>query len=135
MSLSPGSTSVGRGDLDIGPGRIAGDFALALLEGDADAATAHFASDARLLTPDGTEVAGNSAIAAVLAQLTGPTQRLEIRTGRTLRVEGVALATQYWTRISSAVGVKPFERSSTATLVLGRVQGCWRILIASPWGQ
>ena len=133
--MSSTSTSRSRGDVDVGPGRIAGDFALALLDGDAAAATAYLALDARLLTPDGTEVAGHSAIAAVLAQLTAPTQRLEIRTGRTLRVEGVALATQYWTRTFKAVGVEPFERSSTATLVLRRVDGPWRILIASPWGR
>lgn len=122
-------------DSDAGPGRAAADFAATLLGGDAEAAAAYFSPDARLLTPDGTEVAGRRAIAEVLAQLSAPTQRLQIRAGRTLRVEGVALATQYWKRSSSAARVESFERSSTATLLLGRSEGRWRILIASPWGN
>ena len=135
MSLSPNNADPRAMDLDAGPDRAAAEFAVALLDGDADAAATFFAADARLLTPDGTEVAGRPAIAEVLAQLIGPTQQLEIRSGRTLRVEGVALSIQYWKRSSSAAGVERFERQSTATLVLGRARGRWAILLASPWGR
>jgi ketosteroid isomerase-like protein len=134
VSLSRPNASPGSHALGADPGRTASDFAVALLGGDAGAAAAYFAPDARFLTPDGTEVAGRPAITEVLSQLTASNQKLEIRTGRTLRVEGVALATQYWKRVSSAARVEPFERSTTTSLVLGREGVSWSILIASPWG-
>jgi uncharacterized protein (TIGR02246 family) len=116
------------------PGRVAHGFARALLEGDAVAATAYFAADARLLTADGTEVGGRAAIRAVLAQLAASDVRLEILVGRTLLSGEVALHTQYWRRSADAAP-EAFESRSTASFVLGRRGERWEIAIASPWGQ
>ena len=72
-------------------------FTRALLARDPRAAAIHLAPDARLITPDGTEVVGREAIKAMLAQLTSTGRTLEIRAGRTtVSSEGVALCTQHW---------------------------------------
>jgi ketosteroid isomerase-like protein len=106
-------------------------FARALLARDPHAAAALFSAEARLITPDGTEISGRVQIAQILAQLTASVRPLEIRTGRTTVAAGVALATQRWRRGGS--GGDPFEASSTARLVLARAAGRWKILIAAPW--
>ncbi|MBA3866366.1 MAG: DUF4440 domain-containing protein [Solirubrobacterales bacterium] len=116
------------------PAETADAFARALLAGDAVAAAAYFSPLARFLTPDGTEVSGRSSIAELLEQLVSSNQVLEVRTGRTLRADSVALCTQYWTRLSRDTRVAPFELASTAKLVLQRGERDWQILIAAPWG-
>ncbi len=118
---------------DAGAAELAALFAAALMRGDAAVAAACFGAHARLLTADGTEVAGAAAIRAVLDQLTSSEVRLAIRLGRTVLAGQLALATQYWRRTGSAAGER-FERSSTATLVLANEAGRWAILIAAPWG-
>lgn len=134
MPLSGRPSVPGSGLEDPGAEHTASYFAHALLGGDASAASAYFAPGARLLTPDGTAVSGRPAITGVLAQLTSSNQKLEIKIGRTLQTEAVALATQYWKRTSNATKVEPFERLTTATLVLRREGERWQILIAAPWG-
>jgi ketosteroid isomerase-like protein len=117
-----------------GPGETVLAFTQALLDGDADAAATYFSPLARMATPDGTEVSGRAAIGQLLGQLVTPDQRLEIRTGRLLRADSVALCNQSWKRSSRAVAVEGFESASTARLVLQRCDGAWQILIAAPWG-
>jgi uncharacterized protein (TIGR02246 family) len=107
-------------------------FASALLARDAAAALAYFAPEARLLTPDGTEVCGRAAITNVLEQLTASSQKLEIKERRTVRVGAIALCSQRWT-IRSESG-EAFERSFHASFVLQRLAGRWALLIAAPWG-
>lgn len=103
-------------------------FARALLARDAPAAAALLSSDARLITPDGTEIVGRSDIALILDQITASAPPLEIRAGRTTVCGGVALSTQSWLRGEVGAGT-----ATTARLVLARVSGRWKILIASPW--
>jgi ketosteroid isomerase-like protein len=109
-------------------------FARSLLAGDGAAAVTHFAPAGQLLTPDGTQVAGRQSILAVLEQLIAAEQELEIRSGRTILADAVALTTQYWMRRSRRRSGEPFEASHTARLVLGRHERGWQILIAAPWG-
>lgn len=116
------------------PAETADAFARALLAGDAVAAAAYFSPAARFLTPDGTEVSGRSSIGELLGQLVSSNQVLEIRTGRLLQADSVALCTQYWTRLSRDTRMEPFELASTAKLVLQRAKRDWQILIAAPWG-
>lgn len=106
-------------------------FARALLARDAHAAAGHFSPEARLVTPDGTEISGRAEIAGILAQLTTSVRPLEIRAGRTTVSGTVALCTQLWRRGGSGGG--PFEASTTARLVLARTSGRWRIVVAAPW--
>lgn len=120
--------------VESGPGKPVFAFTRALLAGSVDTAASYFSPLARLLTPDGTEVSGYSAIEALLAQLVTPDQRLEIRTGRIVRAGSVALCNQFWTRRSRSNKVEGFETATTARLVLERELECWQIVIAAPWG-
>jgi ketosteroid isomerase-like protein len=131
MPSSSTSEIVGMADQG-SPGQTTFSFARALLGGDATAAAAYFSADARLLTPDGTEVSGRAPIIEVLEQLTSPGQKLQIRERRTVYVGATALCTQRWT-IRSSVS-EPFERSFPASFVLSHEAGRWRLLIAAPWG-
>jgi ketosteroid isomerase-like protein len=134
MGPTSGNGRVGTTEHAGSAARTAGHFAAALLRGDPRAAADHFALDAQLLTPDGTQVTGRASILGVLAQLTAAEQKLEIETGRTLSTGAVALCTQYWRRTSRNLSSERFEASHVAKLVLVRGAADWQIVIASPWG-
>lgn len=106
-------------------------FARALLARDAAGAAALLCPEARLITPDGTEVVGRAQIARILDQITSSVTLLEIRAGRTTVCGTVALSTQRWWRSGAAGG--PLEASTTARLVLTCSSGRWKIAVASPW--
>lgn len=115
-----------------GPEATARAFARALLARDPRAAAAHLCADARLVTPDGTEVAGREAARAILSQLTSSERVLEVRAGRTVACEGLALCTQHWRWGEPDSEERP---ASAARLVLTRQgDGVWLIAIACPWG-
>jgi ketosteroid isomerase-like protein len=117
-----------------GPEATAQGFGRALLARDPHAAAGYLSESGRILTPDGTEVAGRDAALTVLRQITDSEQELEIRIGRTLVNGAVALCTQYWRRHGGGGrrGAK-FEQSTLARLVLAREGDRWEIVIASPW--
>jgi ketosteroid isomerase-like protein len=108
-------------------------FARALLGGDPTAAVAYFAADGQILTPDGTQLSGRASILAVLSQLTAGEPLLEIRSGRTVVADGVALSTQFWTRSMRTAPSEVFEANSVARFVLVRKSQGWQIAIAAPW--
>lgn len=113
-----------------GPDAIARSFARALLARNYRTAAIHLARNARLITPDGTEMVGRESIRSILAQLSSSDRTLEIQAGRTIvSSEGVALCTQHrhWGDADDPKG-----RSTAAHLVLAR-DGRWQILIACPW--
>jgi ketosteroid isomerase-like protein len=118
------------GVVPLGAEATARAFARALLARDPQAAAALFSSEARLITPDGTEVVGREQIGAVLTQLTSSSLPLEIRTGRTIESTDLALCTQLWRRGDMG---GDYAASSTARLVLARLAGDWKIVMASPW--
>jgi ketosteroid isomerase-like protein len=134
MAQASGSGSPGAARRPSSAARTAGRFAAALLEGDPGAAADHFAADAQLLTPDGTQVTGRASILGVLGQLTAAEQKLEIKIGRTVSSGTVALCTQYWTRRSRTPSPQRFEANHVAKLVLALGSDGWQIVIASPWG-
>lgn len=111
----------------VGAEASARSFARALLVGDPRAAALHFARDAHLITPDGTEIVGRERIGAVLAQITASSQRLVIQAGRTVVHRETAICTQLWRRGDAAGDL------NTARFVLARLGGAWKIVIASPW--
>lgn len=113
---------------------VARRFARAMLNGDHRSATACFSPRASMLTADGTEVSGRAAVEAVLRQLTSSEQRLEIRVGRTVVAEGVALCTQFWRRGGRDSNGGGYEEATAARIVLTGSAGRWEIAIASPWG-
>jgi ketosteroid isomerase-like protein len=125
----------GRDEGDLrGAAAAARGFAAALLARDAEGAATYLAVDSCILTPDGTEVVGRSAVWEVLAQISASGQELEIRLGRTVARGDVALSTQFWRRrsVGEAGG---FDKSTVTRLVLSRDAGRWSIAIASPWDQ
>jgi ketosteroid isomerase-like protein len=124
--------AVGRG-ATAGAAATATGFARALLGGDASAAANHFASDAQLLTPDGTQIGGRPSIYRLLGQLTDSEPELEIKAGRTVVAGDIALCTQYWKRSSRIAAGEPYEAAHVARLVLARREERWQIVIASPW--
>lgn len=116
-----------------GADAIARGFAQAMLARDASAAVSYFSRAARLLTPDGTAVDGRTRIALVLGQITAAQEELEIRVGRSVVTDGVALCTQFWRRRTPGRKKGAFDSQTTARLVLARREDGWRILIAAPW--
>jgi len=116
----------------LGAEAMARSFARSLMARDSRAAAAHLAADVRIVTPDGTELAGRERAAEVLDQVTDSGQELEIRVGRTVVNGSVALCRQWWRRHS--VGESGgFEISTSARLVLARTASRWEIVIVSPW--
>jgi uncharacterized protein (TIGR02246 family) len=126
----------GAGDPDsvaaLGAEATARAFARALLARDPRSAASWLAPDATLITPDGTAITGREQIAELLWQITASEQPLEIRAGRTVLHDDVALSSQHWRR-GGKTGPDPHETVSTARLVLSRSSGRWKIVIASPW--
>jgi ketosteroid isomerase-like protein len=114
-----------------GPEATARAFARALVARDPRAAAAHLSPDARLVTPDGTEVSGREAAAAILTQLTTSERALEVRAGRTVVCADTARCAQHW-RWGDPGPDDP--AAGTARLVLARRGGGWKIVIACPWG-
>jgi ketosteroid isomerase-like protein len=112
---------------------VARRFARAMLAKDPRAAAACLSTGARILTADGTEVSGSDNVLAVLHQITSSEQSLEIRLGRTIVSDGVASSTQFWRRIGRDPTSGGYEGTTAARLVLARLDGRWRIVIANPW--
>jgi ketosteroid isomerase-like protein len=109
-------------------------FAAALSAGDLDAASACFARDGCLITPDATTVHGRQSIRSILHQLIAMRPTVTV-TQRSLLVAGeVAIAGEDWTiRVEAADGTR-FAQQSPSTAVLRRVEDTWKLQIAAPWG-
>jgi ketosteroid isomerase-like protein len=109
-------------------------FAAALTAGDLEAASACFARDACLITPDATTIRGRDHIRAILFQLIAmrPTVHLEQR--GMLIAGDVALGTETWRIRLNGLDPTPFAQTSDSTAVLRRVEGAWKLQIAAPWG-
>ncbi len=114
-----------------GPTATSRAFGRALLARDPRAAAACLTADARVLSADGTELAGREQAFELLSQITSSKQALEIRIGRCVVAGGVALCSQYWRR--STPGPGGHDSSTIARLVMVRGGARWQIVIASPW--
>jgi ketosteroid isomerase-like protein len=121
------------GPIGRGPFETAVAFSRALLAGDAAAAATYFSPLGRLLTPDGTELSGRTSITELLGQFATPDHKLEIRTGRVVQADSIALCKQYWRRSSRRSDVEQYETASIARLVLQRHEIGWLIMVAAPW--
>jgi ketosteroid isomerase-like protein len=105
----------------------------ALGAGDLESATACFARDGCLITPDATAVHGRDRIRPVLAQLIA--QRIDVAVELSHVVGGgeVRLVRERW-RIHAGAGSGRFSQILHPTLVLRRVEAEWKLAIAAPWG-
>jgi ketosteroid isomerase-like protein len=106
----------------------------ALNTADLAGATACFAREGCLITPDATAIHGREAIGSVLAQLIDRGTEIETALPDCLEADGVALATERWRIRSIGAGGDPFVQESTANMVLRRIEGQWKLSILAPWG-
>ena len=109
-------------------------FVQALSLGDLDSATACFARDGCLITPDATSVHGRDRIRPLLAQLVARRTEIKVEFSNVVGAGGVVLAHERWKVRSGGVESPRIEQSLNATLVLRRVEAEWKLAIAAPWG-
>ncbi len=116
------------------PGRACLPFVQAISLGDLDSATACFARDGCLITPDATAVHGRERIRPLLAQLVARRTEIKVELSNVVRGGDVALAQERW-RVRSGGGEIPrIEQTLSPTLVLHRIEAEWKLAIAAPWG-
>jgi ketosteroid isomerase-like protein len=105
-----------------------------LSAGNLSAATACFAKDACLLTPDGTAIHERRHIRPLLAQLVARHIRIEVELSNLLLSGDVAFVRERWLlSVAGADGAR-FEQETDPELVLRQVEGQWKLAIAALWG-
>jgi len=109
-------------------------FVAALNRGDLEGASACFARNGCMVTPDATTIHGREAIGALLTQLIDRRTEIEVRLSDRLEAAEATLAAERWKIASEGVDGRSFVRESIATLVLCRVEGEWKLSILAPWG-
>jgi ketosteroid isomerase-like protein len=110
-------------------------FVYSLNVGDLNRATACFARDACLITPDATAVHGRDRIRPVLAQLIARRAEIRVESSSVVIAGDVALAGERWTLRSIGVEGSRFEQALSPTLVLRRIEERWKLAIAAPWSS
>lgn len=108
-------------------------FTDALNIGDLERASACFARDGSLVTPDGTAIHGRERIREILTQMIIRRTEIRIELSSSIDAGEVKLFHQRWW-IRSGNGEESFERAHDAVLVLRRIEETWKISIAAPWG-
>ena len=109
-------------------------LAAALSVGDLEAASACFAGDACLITPDATTIRGRDHIRAILFQLIAMRPTVQVEQRGMLIAGDVALGTETWTIRLNGLELTPFAQTSDSTAVLRRIEGAWKLQISAPWG-
>lgn len=117
------------------PGAALDALTAALAAADLDLAAACFAREARLLTPDGTTVAGRRHIAAVLDQLIACQTELDLGQPVLVCSADVALASGQCTMRSKGPDLFWITQKSELTAVLRLIEGDWKLAIFAPWGR
>ncbi len=132
MTAIPSDSSVEA--LREAPERLLHGFAVALGSGDLDGATACFARDACLITPDATAVRGRNSIRPLLAQLILVRTEIAIQLSSVLVVADAALLRGRWAIRSNGSDGARFERITNPILVAHQIEAEWKLRIAAPWG-
>lgn len=101
--------------------------------GDLDAATACFARDGCLITPDATAIHGRQRIRPVLAQLIASRTEIKVEHSNVLSAGDVVLVHERWRMRSGADETQRIEQTLNPTLVLRLIEGDWKLVIAAPW--
>jgi ketosteroid isomerase-like protein len=109
-------------------------FAQALSSGDLDAATACFARDGCLVTPDATAIYGRGRIREVLAQMISRRTEIRVELSSSIGLGEVVLLHQRWQIRSSDRSGERLEQTSDAILVVRQIEEAWKLSIAAPWG-
>lgn len=117
------------------PGESTRAFADSISRGDLDGATACFAKDACLLTPDSTVIRGREEIRPILRQMIALGSRIEVQESAVVLAGEVALGTERWLVTSPGSEGEPFSQTLTPTMVMRQVEGVWKLAVAMPWGR
>jgi ketosteroid isomerase-like protein len=114
------------------PNEVADGFGTALRAGDVGTATALFSRHGCFVTPDSTVIQGRRQIRGFLQQLVEMEGELTIERRTMLTAGDVAIGSEYWTMRFGSNG-STVRRTSRSPMVLGRVEGIWRIAVVDPW--
>lgn len=109
-------------------------FVQALSLGDLESATACFAREGCLITPDATAIHGRDRIRPVLAQLVARRTEIKVEMSSAIAAGEVVLVQERWRVRSGGGEVAQVEQTLSPTLVMGRIEGAWKLVIAAPWG-
>jgi ketosteroid isomerase-like protein len=109
-------------------------FTGALNAGELGRASACFARDGCLITPDGTAVHGREPIREVLAQMIVRRTEIEIQLSSTIDAGEVTLASQRWKIRSGEAVERRLAQTTTAIIILRLVEGTWKLSLLAPWG-
>jgi ketosteroid isomerase-like protein len=102
--------------------------------GNNDDATACFARDACLLTPDATAIHDREHIRPLLAQLIARRIRIEVEQSNVLTAGDVAFVRERWLLRAAGAAGSPYEHACEPSLILKRIEGSWKVSIAALWG-
>lgn len=114
------------------PNAVVDGFGAALRAGDVGAATALISRQACFVTPDSTAIQGRRQIRGFLRQFVNSADELRMEQRTMLTAGDVAIGSENWT-VSFAGREGTVRRTSRSTIVLGRVEGIWRIAVIDPW--
>jgi ketosteroid isomerase-like protein len=109
-------------------------FVHTLNSGNLNRATACFARDSCLITPDATAVYGRDRIRPVLAQLIARRTEIAVESSTMLIAGDVALAHERWEVRSNGVEGSRLEQTFGAMLTLRYIEERWKLAIVAPWG-
>jgi ketosteroid isomerase-like protein len=113
------------------PEEVVDGFGAALRAGDVGAATALFSREGCFVTPDSTVICGRSRIRGFLLQLVEMAGDLTIEQRTMLKAGDIAVGSESWRlRLGRGEGM---VRTTRAMIVLGRIEGRWRIAVVDPW--
>jgi uncharacterized protein (TIGR02246 family) len=114
------------------PEDVAAELGAALRAGDVERAVALFSREACFVTPDSTVIHGRPRIRNFLDQLVDLAEEMTIGQRTMLTAGDVALGQESWTMLLGR-GEAAVRRTSRSTIVLGRIEGIWRIAVVDPW--
>ncbi len=110
-------------------------FVQAISLGELDSATACFARDGCLITPDATAVHGRERVRPLLAQLVARRTEIEVEFSHLVAAGEVVLAQERWRVRSGGDGAPRVEQTLDPVLILRQVEAEWKLAIAAPWGR
>jgi ketosteroid isomerase-like protein len=114
------------------PDEVVDELGIALRTGAAADATALFSLHGCFVTPDSTVIHGRSEVRDFLRQLVEMIVELTIEQRTMLTAGDIAVSTVSWS-MQVGRGVDAVRRTSRSTIVLGRIEGDWRIAVVDPW--
>ena len=117
-----------------GPAGACPDFTSALSRGDLHSAVACFARDGCLITPDATAIHGRDRIRPLLAQMVVRQTEIRVESASAIGAGDVILAQERWRVRAGRPEPSRVEQNLDATLVLGLIEGEWKLTIVAPWG-